>query len=295
MSGRGVQRLKTYDKGAPTGYQAGFGRGAIGFTTRSDIGPARSAAPEVNFGQAPPDKIYQAIDDRMDARRKRSLKYKQRKRQEVFTPAPDHLIESQRAALVDATAPIDPRTGLQTPMSAGGSSSMTGLSQARETVLSIKLDKISDSVSGQTVVDPKGYLTDLNSLKINTDTEVGDIKRARLLLVSLTDTNPKHAPGWVARARVEEQAGKIVAARKIIKEGCEACPESEDVWLEAARLYSAENARTILADAVRHLPQSVKVWLRAADLEPTEAGKKVVLRRALEYLPKSVKLWKTEN
>jgi len=222
-----------------------------------------------------------------------SLKYKQRKRQEVFTPAPDHLIESQRAALVDATAPIDPRTGLQTPMSAGGSSSMAGLSQARETVLSIKLDKMSDSVSGQTVVDPKGYLTDLNSLKINTDTEVGDIKRARLLLVSLTDTNPKHAPGWVARARVEEQAGKIVAARRIIKEGCEACPESEDVWLEAARLYSAENARTILADAVRHLPQSVKVWLRAADLEPTEAGKKVVLRRALEYLPKSVKLWKT--
>lgn len=93
MSGRGVQRLKTYDKvrartcgigeeegrraggwgrswvpfvshktpsltphlqGAPTGYQAGFGRGAIGFTTRSDIGPARSAVPEVNFGQAPP-------------------------------------------------------------------------------------------------------------------------------------------------------------------------------------------------------------------------------------------------
>ncbi|EWM28197.1 pre-mrna-processing factor 6 [Nannochloropsis gaditana] len=287
------------------------------------------------------DKIYQAIDDRMDSRRKRrreeqlletlkkaraerpkagdqftdlkadlknvsmeewmgipdvgdqSLKFKQRKRQEVFTPAPDHLIESQRAALVDAAAPIDPRTGLQTPMSAGGSSSIAGLSQARETVLSIKLDKMSDSVSGQTVVDPKGYLTDLNSIKINTDTEVGDIKRARLLLVSLTDTNPKHAPGWVARARVEEQAGKIVAARKIIKEGCEACPESEDVWLEAARLYSAENARTILADAVRHLPQSVKVWLRAADLEPTEAGKKIVLRRALEYLPKSVKLWKT--
>jgi pre-mRNA-processing factor 6 len=227
-----------------------------------------------------------------------SLKYKQRRRNELFTPVPDSLIETQRQALVDATAPIDPRTGLQTPMAmagagAGGVSSIAGLSQAREAMLTIKLDKMSDSVSGQTVVDPKGYLTDLNSLKISTDTEVGDIKRARLLLLSLTDTNPKHAPGWVARARVEEQAGKIVAARKIIKEGCEACPESEDVWLEAARLYSAENARTILADAVRHLPHSVKIWLRAADLEPTEAGKKVVLRRALEYLPKSVKLWKT--
>jgi pre-mRNA-processing factor 6 len=122
---------------------------------------------------------------------------------------------------------------------------------------------------------------------------VGDIKRARLLLQSLTDTNPKHAPGWVARARVEEQAGKIVAARKIVRQGCEACPESEDVWLEAARLFTPENARAILADAVRHLPQSVKIWLRAADLETTNEAKKVVLRRALEYVPKSVKLWKT--
>ena len=31
---------------APTNYKAGLGRGATGFTTRSDIGPARAAAPE---------------------------------------------------------------------------------------------------------------------------------------------------------------------------------------------------------------------------------------------------------
>jgi pre-mRNA-processing factor 6 len=29
----------------------------------------------------------------------------------------------------------------------------------------------------------------------------------------------------------------MVAARKIIKAGCEQCPKSEDVWLEAARLH----------------------------------------------------------
>jgi len=33
--------------------------------------------------------------------------------------------------------------------------------------LSSKLDKMSDSVTGQTVVDPKGYLTDLNSIKVS--------------------------------------------------------------------------------------------------------------------------------
>lgn len=31
--------------------------------------------------------------------------------------------------------------------------------EGRNTYLQLKLDRVSDSVSGQTVVDPKGYLT----------------------------------------------------------------------------------------------------------------------------------------
>ena len=41
---------------APTNYVAGLGRGATGFTTRSDIGPARPAAGQAvdpQFGAAP--------------------------------------------------------------------------------------------------------------------------------------------------------------------------------------------------------------------------------------------------
>jgi len=68
--------------------------------------------------------------------------------------------------------------------------------------------------------------------QVNSTAEVGDIKKARLLLRSVTTTNPKHGPGWIAAARVEEFAGKIVAARAVMKQGCETCPESEDVWLE---------------------------------------------------------------
>ncbi|CAN0557458.1 unnamed protein product, partial [Laminaria digitata] len=36
------------------------------------------------------------------------------------------------------------------------------------------------------------------------------LRQARLLLKSVTSTNPKHGPGWIAAARVEEYAGKIV-------------------------------------------------------------------------------------
>jgi len=88
-----------------------------------------------------------------------------------------------------------------------------------------------------TSVDPKGYLTSLDSVVLKSDAEIGDIKRARMLFDSLVKSNPKHAPGWIAAARLEEHAGKMVPARKIIKLGCEQCPKSEDVWLEAARLH----------------------------------------------------------
>lgn len=67
-----------------------------------------------------------------------------------------------------------------------------------------------------------------------------DIKRARMLFDSLVKSNPKHAPGWIAAACVEEHAGRMVAARKMIKMGCEKCPKSEDIWIEAARLHVSD-------------------------------------------------------
>ena len=72
---------------------------------------------------------------------------------------------------------------------------------------------------------------------VKSDAEIGDIKRARMLFDLLVRSNPKHAPGWIAAACLEEHAGRMVAARKIKKQGCEQYPKSEDVWLEAARLH----------------------------------------------------------
>lgn len=62
------------------------------------------------------------------------------------------------------------------------------------------------------------------------------MKKARLLLKSVRETNPKHPPAWIASARLEEVTGKLQAARNTIMKGCEECPKSEDVWLEAARM-----------------------------------------------------------
>lgn len=64
-------------------------------------------------------------------------------------------------------------------------------------------------MSGQTVVDPKGYLTDLQSMIPQHGGDINDMKKARLLLKSVRETNPKHAPAWIASARLEEIAGKL--------------------------------------------------------------------------------------
>ncbi|ORX53507.1 hypothetical protein DM01DRAFT_1383543 [Hesseltinella vesiculosa] len=353
-------------KDAPPGYVAGIGRGAAGFTTRSDIGPAKepdfptdmkdkeageqdeeqyqdpdnevglfSAAPyEQDDEEA--DRVWDMVDSRMDGRRKarreqrereelekyrkerpevsdqfndlkRHLKTldedawasipdvgdlvgKSRKKSKIaerFTPLPDSVLASARDQSQLATTTDD-------TTSDGMMTDFKEIGQARDKVLGLKLDQASgDSASGKTTVDPKGYLTDLNSVALKTAAEIGDIKKARLLLNSVITTNPTHAPGWIAAARLEEAAGRTVQARSVIAKGCLQCPKSEDVWLEAARLNTTENAKIILADAVRSIPQSVKIWLKAVGLETDNRDKKKVLRRALEFIPNSVKLWRT--
>ena len=394
-------RLDFLNSRPPANYVAGLGRGATGFTTRSDIGPARAApdlpdrtATTIGGGAAAPagagrgrgkggneeeeeeaeekgydenqkfdefegndvglfasgeydeddkeaDAVWEDIDKRMDSRRKdrrearlkkviekyrasnpkiteqfADLKRKlvtlsatewesipeigdyslrnKKKRFESFVPPPDTLFERAKQEHEHATA-LDPRSraaGVETPYGQTPVTDLTAVGEGRGTVLTLKLDRLSDSVSGLTVVDPKGYLTDLKSMKINSDAEISDIKKARLLLKSVIQTNPKHAPGWIAAARLEEVAGKIQAARNFIHQGCEECPQNEDVWLEACRLATPKNAKAVLAQGVKAIPNSVKLWMQASKLESDDISKSRVLRKALEHIPDSVRIWK---
>ncbi|EDV20469.1 uncharacterized protein TRIADDRAFT_51004 [Trichoplax adhaerens] len=381
---------------APLGYVPGLGRGATGFTTRSDIGPARDASDisderhpkpprkrgddddeeeeeDLNdtnydefsgyggslFSKGPYDKddeeadaAYDEIDKRMDDRRRDRRekrfkeeieKYRQERpkiqqqfsdlrrelasvsedawrsipevgdirnkkqrnpRTEKFTPVPDSVL-SKGLSNSGSVNTLDRRQqqlgGFQTPYPG----SLTGfntpssseldlirIGQARSTLVGVKLDQVSDSVEGQTVVDPKGYLTDLQSSTSFANADIGDIKKARLLLNSVITTNPNHGPGWIASARLEEVTGRMQKARNIITKGCETCPKSEDVWLEAIRLQPKETSLSIVSQAIRNMPNSVKLWIKAAELEEETISKKRVFRKALEQIPNSVRLWK---
>ncbi|KUF82716.1 hypothetical protein AM588_10000433 [Phytophthora nicotianae] len=210
------------------------------------------------------DDIYEQVDERMDSRRKRRRELKQ--------------LEELKKSRKEMPKISDQFADLK--------SSLQQMSDAEWEMIP-DIGDYSLKYKTNTALQKRNEI-----LKLTSDAEIGDIKKARLLLRSVTMTNPKHGPGWIAAARLEEVAGKIVQARKIIAQGCESCPTQEDVWLEAARLQNPENAKTILAKAVRHVPKSVKVWLQAAQLESDDELKKLVMRRALEFIPNSVKLWK---
>ncbi len=195
---------------------------------------------------------------------------------EKYTPAPDSLLEQARKETAVAAA---------APALAGTATDLAVIGAGRTSVLGQNLDRAGDTVSGRATVDPAGYLTEMAGVHINSESEISDIKKARLLLNSVTTTNPKHAPGWIAAARLEEVAGKMSVARSLAAEGCRRCPKEEDVWLEAARLYPLDRAKRVLAQAVIHVPKSVKVWLQASALETEVKRKRRVLRKALEVIP----------
>lgn len=178
----------------------------------------------------------------------------------------------------------------------GTMTNFADIGAARDKVLKVRLDQAAQADAGTgtaTNIDPKGYLTSLATSELKaSEVEIGDINRVRVLLESVIKTNPKHAPGWIAIARLEEIAGKIVTARKLIAKGCEECPKSEDAWLENMRLNDIHNAKIIAANAIRNNERSTRLWIEAMKLESDPRARKRVLRQALDHIPQSVAIWK---
>lgn len=220
-------------------------------------------------------------------------------RADKFTPLPDSVFATNLGG--ESVTAINPASGLASMMPGTNTPGMLTpssdldlrkIGQARNNLMGMRLNQVSDSVGGQTVVDPKGYLTDLQSMIPQYGGDVNDVKKARLLLKSVRETNPNHSPGWIASARLEEVTGKLQTARNLIMKGCEMCPKSEDIWLEAARLQPPEMAKAVIAQAVQSLSHSPRIWIKGADLETEVKAKKRVFRKALEQIPNSEILWK---
>jgi pre-mRNA-processing factor 6 len=75
------------------------------------------------------------------------------------------------------------------------------------------LDNATKGTTTSQAVNKTGYLTALSKLPINTDEDISDLKKARVLMKSIINSDPKNPKGWVAAARVEELDGKLAIAR----------------------------------------------------------------------------------
>lgn len=228
----------------------------------------------------------------------KNKRVKQNQRQKFYA-VPDNVIAGARdTGQFDTSISAD---GAQTNKdnADGTMTNFADIGKARDKVLQVRLDQAAqgsgtDATTGtSTNIDSKGYLTSLSKSEIQAgETPYGDIKRVRVLLESVIKTNPKHAPGWIAAARLEELAGKVIAARNVIARGCEHCPRSEDAWLENIRLNEIYNAKIIAASAIKNNDRSVRLWIEAMKLETDSRAKKRVLRQALDHIPQSVAIWK---
>ncbi|KAJ5700009.1 hypothetical protein N7536_003022 [Penicillium majusculum] len=225
---------------------------------------------------------------------------KQNARQRHYA-VPDSVIAGARDSAQYGTTIAEDGTETAIDQGESADGTMTNFADigaARDKVLKVRLDQAALGSSGDksgtaTNIDPKGYLTSLTQSEAKAgEVEVGDIKRVRTLLESVTKTNPKHAPGWIALARLEELAGRIVAARTLIAKGCELCPKSEDAWLENIRLNEGHNAKVIAANAIKNNDRSTRLWTEAMRLETDTRAKKNVLRQAILHIPQSVQIWK---
>ncbi|KAI6872758.1 hypothetical protein KC343_g11641 [Hortaea werneckii] len=244
----------------------------------------------------------------------RNRRNKQNERQRFYA-VPDTVLAGARDGAQMGTEVQD--EGMATEAGGAGAEQADGtmtnfadIGAARNRVMQVRLDAAAQSqqqdtsgaasVAGggtSTSVDPKGYLTSLTKTEMKaSEIPVGDIKRARVLLESVIKRNPRHGPGWIAAARLEEFAGKAQSAQNVIRRGTEMCPKSEDVWLEAIRLSASHgnkaNAKILAANAIKSNDRSVKLWVEAMGLEDQPLAKKRVLRKALDHIPQSVAIWK---
>ncbi|CAK7266087.1 U4/U6 x U5 tri-snRNP complex subunit Prp1 [Sporothrix epigloea] len=229
------------------------------------------------------------------------MKREREARRQRFYAVPDSVLAAARDGGELGTTVID--DGAASEANGGNKDgTMTNFAKigaARDKVLQAHLDQASHQTNGtstvlgtSTSVDPRGYITSLNKLESAEKVSVSDVDFARKLLKSAVESNPTSAPGWIAAARVEELAGKIVAARNVIARGCQNCPKSEDVWLENIRLNENRNAKIIAAEAIKANRRSVRLWVEAMKLETEPLSKKRVVRKALDHLPESEALWK---
>lgn len=310
-----MERKAFLDQEPPPGYVAGVGRGATGFTTSADTGPVRF---ESEFGTEDEDRgvlalkgndedeeadeIYEAIEKRLE---------KRRKRKEAETE--DGVVKIETGSGTITSEFLDLKSQLASVLALEWAS----LPEVGDLTRRNKRQRLLEQQLQRTYAAPDmliagsggGFKNDKHEVNENTESLLEeleadaaqrvDVDRSRQILASLRKTEPNKADLWIASARLEEQAKNFEAAKKLIVEGCNRAPHSELVWLESIKIHRKSSESTklckyIINEALRLNSESELLWLQAVELEnPADViSRRKILMKALEFLPSNSKLWK---
>ncbi|KAL9655257.1 hypothetical protein ABK040_009031 [Willaertia magna] len=245
-----------------------------------------------------------------------------------YTPAPDHLLigRATTGSSSSSTSLNGNTTTINNNNNSGMMTDLRALGEYKESIIKSKLQHLEEGLrtstnstnSGlNTTINYNEYLNNLDSnfTQMDLTSNNEEIKRYKKLFKRTTHIKPEHAPGWIARARLEELLGNFEKAKKIIRKGCEHCKANEECWLEAIRLYSTHSSihtinnnnnnnnkgeiskkdselESICIDAIQYNPTSVKLWLKITEIETDIEKKKKILKKALNIQTKSIQLWK---
>nr|CAG4710051.1 unnamed protein product [Naegleria fowleri] len=244
---------------------------------------------------------------------------------ERYTATPDHLILDQFNTTLSGNSLSGGGSGgvnsIRTS-STGQSGTLTdlrALGEMRESIIKTKLQSLEESVGGKSTIDPKNYMSGLESQIVLGTDQYADIKRYRKLFKKATKVKPMNASSWIGRARLEELAGDLKKACHIIAKGCHCVKNSEELWLESIRLHlqyyggaSSSATNPMMSNSsstssggaggasgagggTHSLMSSTMDTTTSKTLvdttTPTPTMAQSICCEAIEHLPHSVKLW----
>ncbi|KAM5546596.1 hypothetical protein ABKV19_002401 [Rosa sericea] len=314
----------------PPNYVAGLGRGATGFTTRSDIGPARSTPPPIGAVRENPDDedkgydenqkfdefegndmglfanaeydedddaadaVYAAVDERMDSRRKERREAKKKEMEEKSDAEnPKKTPEELKRKLRSVSV-----KEWESLPEMGDYSWKNRKRRKFESFVPVPdtlFEKARLERQHVASVDPMS--TDLTALGEGKGT-VMKLKLDRLSVSGLTSVDPKgYLSGLLSmnmNVSTSSDVSDIKKTRQLYRSVRESKPKDPCGWIAAARLEEMvgklKEAREIIKQGCHMCPKNEDVWLEACRLV-TPSEAKVVVAMGVKQIPNSVDLW----
>lgn len=294
---------------APPGYVAGLGRGATGFTTRSDIGPSRPGFDEEDESGVPSEDGLLGL---------KSTQKEDIEADEIFASIEQRLRKKKKPNPKKNTAdelpdPSSHFTDLKPELATVSAAEWLALPEAGDMTRRNKREREIEQNNRRTYNVSDALITGLqNKTKMDTsvnvldaETDFSTISKARernlaLKLDSLASQmvqERKSAENTIFPEASDAELSDISKSRAIFRSLCNTEPHNAQHWIAAAQVEVQarrfEAARTLALEGTKRAPKSPEIWLEAANLHASMPQKaKIIVSQALNAIPTSPELWK---